>query len=259
MGTAVRRGSETVYYLDPAQLKMQEAAGGVQCVPVPGCSGRSRKSVYRMAPSSLQPGRVLQPLSGMTFAGGSQCDACLPQRLLQQLSSEDASYDGAAATSNEPKILRLVPQGRNVRVEEVKPLPRVWSSRSARQKRPEVMQIVEDNDCYKLVSAGSSESDVPVESDTFPDCIEELMHRRRAPDREPDVVASPVYVTKVPSSRRSSSRRLASSSLRALSRDPSPPSSSPRCSRCAACKSCGTAQSDSMPTTTRSRSSKWYE
>lgn len=264
MGTAVRPGS--VYYLDPAQVKMQEAVGGIKCVPVEGYSGRSRKSVYRMAPSSLQPGRVLQPVSGMTFPGGLQCDSCLPQRRLQQASSEDARY-GTVVGANEPQILRLVPQGKNVYLEEVKPSSQLRRSKSARQKVPNVVEVVEDRDWYdKAVAVETSESEAPLEPDTCPECLEELMRRRRAPYRELAYVKSayvpeagpresPVYVKKVPTSKRLCSRR-SSSPQRTLSRGPSP---SPRCPTCTACKSCGTVQSDSKPATTRSRSRKWYE
>ncbi|KAL1440530.1 hypothetical protein MTO96_009386 [Rhipicephalus appendiculatus] len=265
MGTAVRPGS--VYYLDPAQVKMQEAVGGIKCVPFEGYPAHSRKSVYRVAPSSLQPGHVLQPVSGMTLPDGLQCDSCLPQRLLQQLSSEDARY-ATAVGANEPQILRLVPQGKNVYLEEVKPSSQLRRSKSARQKMPNVVEVVEDHDWYdKVAVAETSESDAPLEPDTCPECLDELMRRKRTPYREPAYVKSayvpeaglrdsPVYVKKVPASKRLCSRR-SPSPQRTLSRGPSP--SSPRCATCTACKSCGTVQSDSKPVTSRSRSRKWYE
>ncbi|KAH6931249.1 hypothetical protein HPB50_023245 [Hyalomma asiaticum] len=258
MGTAVRQGSKTMYYLDPAQAKAQQVVGGIKCIPVQGTSGRSRKTVYRMVPSSLQPGHVLQPVSGMTLANGLRCDSCPPQRRLQQVSSEDARYGGAVGT-NEPQIVRLVPQGKNVFLEEVKPSPQLRRSRSTRQKLPNVMDLVEDRDWYeKVAAADTSESEAPFEPDTCPECMDELMRRRRAPYRETAVAASPVYVKKAPTSRRLCSRRISSPPQRTLSRGPSP-SSSPRCPTCMACKSCGTVQNDSKPNTARSRSRKWYD
>ncbi|KAH6931247.1 hypothetical protein HPB50_023243 [Hyalomma asiaticum] len=257
MGTAVRQGSKTMYYLDPAQVKAQQAVGGIKCIPVQGTSGRSRKTVYRMPPSTLQPGHALQPVSGMTLAKGLRCDSCPPQHRLQQVSSEDARYGGAVGT-NEPQIVRLVPQGKNVFLEEVKPSPQLRRSRSTRQKLPNVMDLVEDPGWYKNVAAAdTSESEMSSEPGACPDCIDELMRRRRAPYRETAVAASPVYMTKVPNSKKSGSRRF-TSPQRTLSRGPSP-SSSPRCPTCTACKSCGTGQGGSKPNTTRSRSRKWYE
>lgn len=266
MGTTVKPGA--VYYLDPAQAKMQEAVGGIKCVPVEAYSGRSRKSVYRMAPSSLQPGRILQPVPGMTLPDGLQCESCLPQRRLQQLSSEDARYATVIGT-NEPQIVRLVPQGKNVYLEEVKPSSQLRRSKSARQKLPNAVEVVENRDWYdKIAVAETSESEAPLEPDTCPECLDELMRRNRVPYRQPAYVKSayvpeagrresPVYVKKVPTSKRLCSRR-SPSPQRTVSRGPSP-SSSPRCPTCTACKSCGTVQNDSRPVTSKSRSRKWYE
>lgn len=266
MGTAIRQGSDTVYYLDAAQLKNQPAVGGIKCVPVQSTPGRPKKTVYRMAPSSsLQADRVLQPVVGTTIAGGLQCDSC-PPLYRQNVSPEDCRYGGgAAASANEPQVVRVLPRGKNIYVEEVKPSSQQRkSSRSARQKLPNVMQIVEDRNWYDKLAAmvEDTESEVDAEPETCRECIEELIRRRRAPDPEPAVVASPVYVAKVPKSKRSCSRRFASSSplpQRSLSRGPSP-SSSPRCTNCTPYQpSYGTARSVSKPNTSRSRSRKWYE
>lgn len=258
----MRQGPKTMYYLDPTQVKAQQAVaggGGIMCMPVQGSSGRSRSTVYRMAPSSLQANRILQPVAGATVAGGLQCDSCPPQYRLQQVSLEDARYGGAVAAS-EPQIVRVVPQGKNIFVEEVKPSLQQRHSRSARRTLPNVMDIVQGRNWEydKLAAVETSESEVAVEPNACLQCMEELIRRRRAPYPEPAVDASPVYVTKVPTSRRLCSRRSTSSPQRTFSRGSSS-SSKPRCSTCAECKSCGTVRSDSKPNTSRSRSRRWYE
>lgn len=263
MGSTVRQGSKSVYYLDPAHAKSQQivggGGGGIKCVPVQGSSGLSKNTAYCIAPSSLQGGRVLQPVAGTTIVGGLQCDNCPPQCRLQKGSPDGARYGGAAAT-HQPQIVRVVPQSERVFLEEVRPSSPQRSSRSARQKLPNVMEILEDHDWYnKLAPAETSESEVAVEPEACRDCIEELMRRRRSPDPGLAMASSPVYVTKVPKSKRSCSRRFSPSPQRSLSRGGPSPTSSPRCSTCTACKSCGTVRSDSKPNTSRSRSRRWYE
>lgn len=261
MATAVRQGSETVYYLDAGQLKAQKSVGGcgggATCVPVQvGTPGRSSKAVYRMVPSSpIQAERVYQPAAGTTFAGGLQCDGCPP--LCRQ---KKASVPDDRRYVAEPQVIRLVPKGNNFYIEDVKPPSQLQqqksSTKSARQKLPNVMQIVDDRDWYDDV-----EVEEPSESEAGPEtcreCLEEFMRRRRTPD-----VESPVYVTKAPKSKRSYSRRLASSPSpqRASSRGPLPATSSPRCATCTDCQpSYATVRSVSKPNTARSRSRKWYE
>ncbi|KAL1478239.1 hypothetical protein MTO96_016424 [Rhipicephalus appendiculatus] len=278
MATAVRQGSETVYYLDAAQLKAQQAVGGACgaggiCIPAQGPSGRAKKGVYRVVPSSpLQAERVYEQVGGATFAGGLQCDSCPPlcrQRKVAQ--PEDCRYTVAP----EPQVMRVVPRGKNFYLEDVKPAsqqPWKSSAKSTRQKLPNVMQIVEDRDWYNVDE--DTEYDVAVEPEACRECLEELMRRRRSPEPEPAVVSSPVYVTKAPKSKRSQSRRIASPSpQRVSSRGPTPssspqrvssrgpmPSSSPRCTTCTDCQpTYSTVRSISKPNTARSRSRKWYD
>ncbi|KAK8775939.1 hypothetical protein V5799_030721 [Amblyomma americanum] len=261
MGTTVRQGSKTMYYLDTAQAKSQPAlggGGGIVCVPVENAAGRSRKTVYRMAPSQIQGARVLTPVPGATLAPGLQCDSCPPLCRLQQVSMEDVRYGGAVASGNEPQILRVVPKGKNIYVEEVKQMPQ-RSSKSRRKQLPTVMQLVDDGNWYDKVVPESSESEAVAEPETCLECLEELMRRRRGLDPEP--AASPVYMSRKPSSKRAScSRRLVkpSPAHRASSRGTSP-ASAPRCPTCTACKSCGTMGAELKPNTTKSRSRKWYE
>lgn len=265
MATAVRQGSETVYYLDSAQLKAQPAVGGVCgaggiCIPTQGTSGRAKKAVYRMVPSSpLHAERVYEQVGGATFAGGLQCDSCPPlcrQRKVAQ--QDDCRYTVAA----EPQVMRVVPRGKNFYVEDLKPpsqQQRKSSAKSTRQKLPNVMQIVEDRDWFDNVDE-DTEYDVAVEPEACRECLEELMRRRRSPDPEPAVVSSPVYVTKAPKSKRSQSRRLASPPPQRVSSRGPTPTSSPRCTTCSDCQpTYSTVRSISKPNTTRSRSRKWYD
>lgn len=262
MGTALRQGSNTMYYLDTAQAKSQSAlvgGGGIVCMPVESAAGRSRKTVYRMAPSPIQGSRVLTPVSGATLAPGLQCDSCPPLCRLQQLSMEDVRYGGAAANGNEPQILRVVPKGKNIYLEEVKQSPQ-RSPKSRRKQLPTVMQLVDDGNWYEKVAPESSESEVVAEPETCLECLEELMRRRRGLDPEP-AAAAPVYMSRVPSSKRAScSRRVVkpSSAHRASSRSPAPASVA-RCPTCTACKSCGTMGPETRLSTTKSKSRKWYD
>lgn len=262
---AVRQGSETVYYLDAAQLKAQQAAGGACsaggiCIPTQGTSGRSKKGVYRLVPSSPLPAeRFYEPVGGATFAGGLQCDSCPPLcRQRKAAQPDDCRYTVAP----EPQVMRVVPRGKSFYVEDVKPpsqQPRKSQVKSTRQKLPNAMQIVEGRNWYDNVD-DDTECDAAAEPEACRECLEELMRRRRSPEPQPAAASSPVYVTKAPKSKRSQSRRIASPPpQRASSRGPMP-SSSPRCTTCTDCQpTYSTVRSISKPNTARSRSRKWHD
>lgn len=265
MESAPREPTKTVYLMNPSQGTAQAAAmapGNVVCLPLSGAgggfSGRSRKTVYRMAPSQIQGTRVLQPVvnggGGAKIVAGAKCDACPPNTRIQAYTLDGERLNLAP----EPSIVRVVPQGKRIYLEEVKP-PQPRSTGRTRQKLPTVMQLVDDGNWYaNMAPESESEMEVPagMEPDACRECLEELLRRRRGAEPEPRG-KEPIYVTAVPSSKRSSSRRATSSGgpSRSPSRSPQP-TRSPRCLNCTSCKSCGTIGSAA---TSRSRSRKWYD
>lgn len=256
--------TKTVYVMNPGHGTAQPSTvspGNVVCLPLSGAggsfAGRSRKTVYRMAPSQIQGTRVLQPVinggAGTKIVSGAKCDACPPNTRVQAYTLEGDRLSPAP----EPSIVRVVPQGKRIYLEEVQPcLPR--SVVRPRQKMPTVMQLADDGNWYANLPP-ESETEVEVapagmDPDACVECLEELRRRRRSPAPEPRA-KEPIYVTTVPSSKRSCSRRAPASPPRSPPRSPQPPQTL-RCVNCTACKSCGTVTS---ATTSRSKSRKWYE
>ncbi|KAL1440528.1 hypothetical protein MTO96_009384 [Rhipicephalus appendiculatus] len=172
MGSKARRGSKNIYYLDSAQVD----DGGIICVPVKGSV--SGNTAYRATPSQFQGGRLLQPVSGTTLAGGVQRDRFSPVHRLQQVSLEDARYGGAAA-KKKPKMMRVVPTGKSIVFEEASPSSQRKSSKSARQKA----KVAKRRSWYDtmVAVADTSDPEVAFEPEACPNCIEKLVLRRRSP------------------------------------------------------------------------------
>lgn len=256
--------TKTVYLMNPGPSTTQSAAvspGNVVCLPISGAggglAGRSRKTVYRMAPSQIQTTRVLQPVinagGGAKVASGAKCDSCPPHTRVQAYTLDSDRLTPAP----EPSIVRVVPQGKRIYLEEVKPTP-ARSMLRTRQKIPTLMQLADDGNWYaKIAPESETEMEMAgagVDSDACVECLEELLRRRRGTAPQPPT-KEPVYVTALPSSKRSCSRRFSASPQRSPPRSPQPPQAG-RCVNCTACKSCGTV---APAATSRSRSRKWYD
>ncbi|XP_065289999.1 uncharacterized protein [Dermacentor albipictus] len=164
-----KKGEKTVVYMDGQQLQGSGSNIMISCGP--GAS-QSRGTVYQM-PNSLYDGGTAGIVSCMG-SGGSSCRTTVS---LENMNKE-------------PQILRVVPRGTTILVEEVKPPPKAQDSGSAaggrskygasRKGSPtiQVLQECESSvDYYPPCTPPASE---PGPAEHCIECLEELIQRRRS-------------------------------------------------------------------------------
>ncbi|XP_037556158.1 uncharacterized protein LOC119433093 [Dermacentor silvarum] len=167
-----KKGEKTVVYMDGQQLQGSGSNIMISCGP--GAS-QSRGTVYQM-PNSGYDGTA-----GMVSCMGSPGSSCRTTVSLENM-------------NDQPQILRVVPRGTTILLEEVKPPPKAQKSGSAASGRSSkygaarrgspTIQVVQE--CGS--SAGYYPPAPPPAAEPGPaehciECLEELIKRRRSERR----------------------------------------------------------------------------
>lgn len=159
-----RKGEKTVVYMGGGGQQLQGSGSNITISCGQG-SSRSRGTVYRMPDGGA--GAVASEMGGPA--------SCLPG-CRTTVSLENM------ASSSEPRIVRVVPKGTTILLEEVKPPPKSQSGRSKSRVGSPTIQVVEECD------GGAGYGPPPRRSEPGPaehciECLAELVQRRRTERR----------------------------------------------------------------------------
>lgn len=164
-----RKGEKTVVYMDGQQLQGSGSNIIVSCGP--GAS-QSRGSVYQMPNGGTET-------TGIVSCMGSAGSSCRTTVSMENM--------------NQPQVLRVVPKGTTVLVEEVKPPPKAQKSGSAASGRSKYGAVRKGSPTIQVVQECESSTDYyppppppppsrpePIAAEHCVECLAELIERRRA-------------------------------------------------------------------------------
>ncbi|XP_054931406.1 uncharacterized protein [Dermacentor andersoni] len=172
-----KKGEKTVVYMDGQQLQGSGSNILISCGP--GAS-QSRGTVYQMPNSGYDGGTA-----GIVSCMGSPGSSCRTTVSLENM-------------NDEPQILRVVPRGTTILVEEVKPPPKAQSSGSAasgsaasgrskygasRRGSPTIQVLQECDSSVDYYPPSSPPAAEPGPAEHCIECLEELIQRRRSERR----------------------------------------------------------------------------
>lgn len=163
-----KKGEKTVVYMDGQQLQGSGSNIMISCGP--GAS-HSRGTVYQM------PKGGNETTAGIVSCMGSAGSSCRTTVSLENM--------------NDPQILRVVPRGTTILLEEVKPPPKAQKSGSAASGRSKygaarrgspTIQVVQE--CESAVPYYPPPPPEPGPAEHCIECLAELIQRRRSQRRQ---------------------------------------------------------------------------
>lgn len=149
-----RKGEKTVVYMNGQQLHGSGSNITISCGQGPS---KSRCTVYRMP-----------NVGAMTTETGGP--SCLPGY------RTTTTFESTASSSSDAKIVRIVPRGTTILLEEVKAPPKAQSARSKSSGGGPIITVVEECDA-------SPDSPEPGPAEHCIECLAELAVRRRSKQR----------------------------------------------------------------------------